>query len=94
MYFENITTVLNLGQQVCLIIPLLFIPLFYQWFTKDGKSKGVLNFFSFGAIIIGVNMLLFLPFLSSNLLDNYLSSVGLWFQNNYLEKSNRHLLLR
>jgi Gpi18-like mannosyltransferase len=63
------------------LIPLLFIPLFYQWFTKDGKSKGVLNFFSFGAIIIGINMLLFLPFLSSNLLDNYLSSVGLWFQN-------------
>ena len=30
------------------LIPLLFIPLFYQWFTKDGKSKGVLNFFSFG----------------------------------------------
>ena len=63
------------------LIPLLFIPLFYQWFTNDGKSKGVLNFFSFGAIIIGINMLLFLPFLSSNLLDNYLSSVGLWFQN-------------
>jgi len=63
------------------LIPLLFIPLFYQWFTKDEKSKGILNFFSFGAIIIGVNMLLFLPFLSSNLLDNYLSSVGLWFQN-------------
>ncbi len=63
------------------LIPLLFIPLFYQWFTKDGKSKGILNFFSFGAIIIGINMLLFLPFLSSNLLDNYLSSVGLWFQN-------------
>jgi Gpi18-like mannosyltransferase len=63
------------------LIPLLFIPLFYQWFTKNGKSKGILNFFSFGAIIIGVNMLLFLPFLSSNLLDNYLSSVGLWFQN-------------
>jgi Gpi18-like mannosyltransferase len=63
------------------LIPLLFIPLFYQWFTKDEKRKGILNFFSFGAIIIGINMLLFLPFLSSNLLDNYLSSVGLWFQN-------------
>ena len=54
--------------------------LFYQWFTKDEKRKGILNFLSFGAIIIGINMLLFLPFLSSDLLDKYLSSVGLWFQ--------------
>ena len=62
------------------LIPLLFLPLFYQWFTKDEKRKGIINFLSFGAIIIGINILLFLPFLSSNLLDNYLSSVGLWFQ--------------
>ena len=62
------------------LIPLLFLPLFYQWFTKDEKRKGILNFLSFGAIIIGINMLLFLPFLSSDLLDKYLSSVGLWFQ--------------
>ena len=62
------------------LIPLLFLPLFYQWFTKDEKRKGILYFLSFGAIIIGINMLLFLPFLSSDLLDKYLSSVGLWFQ--------------
>ena len=62
------------------LIPLLFLPLFYQWFTKDEKRKGILNFLSFAAIIIGINMLLFLPFLSSDLLDKYLSSVGLWFQ--------------
>ena len=62
------------------LIPLLFLPLFYQWFAKDEKRKGILNFLSFGAIIIGINMLLFLPFLSSDLLDKYLSSVGLWFQ--------------
>jgi len=62
------------------LIPLLFLPLFYQWFTKDEKRKGIINFLSFGAIIIGINILIFLPFLSSNLLDNYLSSVGLWFQ--------------
>ena len=62
------------------LIPLLFLPLFYQWFAKDEKRKGILNFLYFGAIIIGINMLLFLPFLSSDLLDKYLSSVGLWFQ--------------
>ena len=63
------------------LIPLLFLPLFYQWFTKDKKTTGVLKFLSFSAIIIGLNVLLFLPFLSSNLLSNYLDSVGLWFQN-------------
>ena len=63
------------------LIPLLFLPLFYQWFTKDKKTTGILKFLSFSAIIIGLNVLLFLPFLSSNLLSNYLDSVGLWFQN-------------
>ena len=63
------------------LIPLLFLPLFYQWFTKDKKTTGIFKFLSFNAIIIGLNVLLFLPFLSSNLLSNYLDSVGLWFQN-------------
>ena len=62
------------------LIPLLFLPLFYQWFTKENRTKGVLKFLSFGCIIMIVNIVLFLPFLSSNLLNNYLDSIGLWFQ--------------
>ena len=63
------------------LIPLLFLPLFYQWFTKEKKITRILKFLSFSAIIIGLSVLLFLPFLSSNLLSNYLDSIGLWFQN-------------
>ena len=63
------------------LIPLLFLPLFYQWFTKNKETTGILKLLSFSAIIIGLNVLLFLPFLSSNLLSNYSGSVGLWFQN-------------
>tara|TARA_B110000003_G_scaffold208536_1_gene207400 strand:+ start:7291 stop:8643 length:1353 start_codon:yes stop_codon:yes gene_type:complete len=63
------------------LIPLLFLPLFYQWFTKVKKSTGILKFVSFGTIVIILNIVLFLPFLSSNLLPNYSKSVRLWFQN-------------
>ena len=63
------------------LIPLLFLSLFYQWFTKNKETTGILKFLSFSAITIGLNVLLFLPFLSSNLLSNYSGSVGLWFQN-------------
>ncbi len=63
------------------LIPLLFLSLFYQWFTKNKETTGILKFLSFSAIIIGLNVLLFLPFISSNLLSNYSSSIGLWFQN-------------
>ena len=62
------------------LIPLLFLPLFYQWFTKENRTKGVLRFISFGMTIVLINILLFLPFLSSNLMNNYLDSIGLWFQ--------------
>jgi Gpi18-like mannosyltransferase len=70
------------------LIPLLFLPLFYQWFIKQEnhdrdatKRLGLLKLTGFYAIIISTTLLLFLPFYSETLLDNYSSSVGLWFTN-------------
>ena len=63
------------------LIPLLFIPLFYQWFIKGDSWKGIQKLLSFGAIVLLINSLLFLPFLSSNLIHNYFNSIGLWFQS-------------
>ncbi len=61
------------------LIPLLFIPILFQSFYKKGKSR-IIQFLLYGAIVIGVNLLLFLPFTSKELISNYTSSVGLWFQ--------------
>jgi alpha-1,6-mannosyltransferase len=63
------------------LIPLLFLPLFYQWFLKSEKTKGFFKLVIFGLIVIGTNILLFLPFLSSDLFSSYSNSVGLWFGN-------------
>lgn len=67
------------------LIPLLFLPLFLQWFTsktsKNYNSSGFLKFISFVAIVIVVNVVLFLPFVSPDLISSYTNSVGLWFRN-------------
>jgi len=90
------------------LIPLLFLPLFLQWFTStsfnyrikrpldsargdnflSGRTEsrrplllGILKFISFAAIVIALNIVLFLPFLSPDLISNYSNSVGLWFRN-------------
>ena len=64
------------------LIPLLFLPLFYQTFvTKDLKIKGFLRLLAFYTIVITTILLLFLPFYSSQLISNYSNSVGLWFRN-------------
>lgn len=67
------------------LIPLLFLPLFLQWFTSKSPGKslvsGFIKFVSFVVIIIAVNILLFLPFLSPDLISSYSDSVGLWFRN-------------
>lgn len=70
------------------LIPLLFLPLFFKWFIKNKTNKKrIPNFseikklFFFYSIILGITLLLFLPFYSSELVANYSNSVGLWFRN-------------
>lgn len=71
------------------LIPLLFLPLFLQYFTKKKglhllKKEALQNlvqYVKFILTILFVTMVLFLPFYSSTLIDNYSNSVGLWFRN-------------
>jgi hypothetical protein len=97
------------------LIPLLFLPLFFQWFAstplRQAQSETLSNnslnstvFASpaisgkrqshkmrfltgfgklclFGLIVILTNVILFLPFVSSDLISSYTNSVGLWFRN-------------
>lgn len=65
------------------LIPLLFLPLFYQFFIKNEVSytDGFKKLILFYSIIIATIILLFLPFYSTAFLNNYTESVGLWFRS-------------
>jgi len=70
------------------LIPLIFLPLFWHWFTKNNSGKkwipafaGMTKLMSFYTIVGATTILLFLPFYSSQLVSNYAEIVGLWFQN-------------
>jgi len=55
------------------LIPLLFLPLFYQRF----KLKQLIIFYG---IILTTVVLLYLPFFNATFITNYTQSVGLWFK--------------
>ena len=63
------------------LIPLLFLPLFFQYFVKGNGWKGFARLLLFGTLVIATNIVLFLPFVSSELISSYTNSVGLWFRN-------------
>ena len=68
------------------LIPLLFLPLFFQKFivNKDPQQRIIYRFLSligFYSIVIITTMLLFAPFLSAEFIANFSKTIGLWFQN-------------
>lgn len=64
------------------LIPLLFLPLFYQYFVqKKTLREGLWSFVRFGFVVLFAAILLFAPFLSTEFVQNFTTTVNLWFQN-------------
>ena len=66
------------------LIPLIFLPLFYQWFMKNKEVSTTLNLtklIAFYSIVVMVTVLLFIPFYADEFINNYAQSVALWFNN-------------
>ena len=64
-----------LAFSVCVkAIPLLFLPLFFRQLTFK-------QFVAFGFITIGTIAMLFSPFINAELIDNFMQSINLYFQN-------------
>lgn len=67
------------------LIPLLLLPLFYQWFMSNTfkmtnliRMTRLLKFYAVVLITIAIT---FTPFLSSEFVSNFTSTIALWFQN-------------
>ena len=62
------------------LIPLLFIPLYYRWFSTD-LNKGFFKLAGFYFIVLGTVIFTFTPFLSAQFISNFSKTIFLWFQN-------------
>jgi len=65
------------------LIPLMFLPLFWQWFIKNGSilKQGIGKLITFYTIVGVATLLMFLPFYDSEFINNYSQTVALWFNN-------------
>ena len=62
------------------LIPLLFLPLYYRWFSTN-LNKGFFKLAGFYFIVLGTVILTFTPFLSAQFISNFSETIFLWFQN-------------
>ncbi len=84
-YWAGITLALSISVK---LIPLLFLPLFFQLFMLNYKNKfgkhylinKLFRLIIFYLIVILSTLLLFAPFLSSEFVANYNKTITLWFQ--------------
>ena len=67
------------------LIPLLFLPLFFQKFIINSDNLNLtyrfLKLIGFYCIVLITTVLLFAPFLSLEFISNFGETIGLWFQN-------------
>ncbi|MFH6767834.1 mannosyltransferase [Gaetbulibacter aquiaggeris] len=71
------------------LIPLIFLPLFFNWFfktniiTHNWRSHffELKSLFIFYSIILLISIVLFIPFYNLDFLINYAQTVALWFQD-------------
>lgn len=71
------------------LIPLIFLPLFFNWFFKGNITTNnwrsyffeLKNLFVFYSLILLISIILFIPFYNADFLSNYAQTVALWFQD-------------
>ncbi|MGB0788088.1 MAG: glycosyltransferase 87 family protein [Marinirhabdus sp.] len=66
------------------LIPLLFLPLFFGWSVKPKTGFfgfGTIRFTLFCVVTLATVLLFFAPFLSSGFVENFSSTIALWFGN-------------
>ncbi len=80
-YWAGIVLALSVSVK---LIPLLFLPLFFQKFTSSdqkGFISGLFKLIGFYSVVIITVLITFAPFLSTEFLLNFKKTISLWFQN-------------